>query len=63
MKNTRTITYRRAGTPSVILEGKWLENKLGWKLGDQIEVILRREPFAFEEGYEIVLKKIETPKS
>lgn len=37
----------------MILEGKWLERILGWKLGDQIAV-------EFREGNEVALKKIET---
>ncbi|OGI35995.1 MAG: hypothetical protein A2283_17405 [Lentisphaerae bacterium RIFOXYA12_FULL_48_11] len=35
---TRTVTYRRYGTPAVILEGKWLTDQYEWKMGDQIQV-------------------------
>lgn len=38
LKNTRTVTYRKAGIPAVILEGKWLERNYGWRIGDQISV-------------------------
>lgn len=38
LKNTRTVTYRKGGTPAIILEGKWLEKLYGWKIGDQISV-------------------------
>ncbi len=38
MKNTRQVTYRRWGTPAIILEGKWLTKKYGWEIGDQIAV-------------------------
>ncbi len=38
MKNTRQVTYRRWGTPAIILEGKWLTQKYGWKIGDQLDV-------------------------
>lgn len=38
IKNTRAITYRRAGVPAVILEGLWLEKMYGWKIGSEVDV-------------------------
>ena len=38
LKPTRAVTYRRHGTPAVILEGKWLTDRYKWKIGDRIEV-------------------------
>jgi hypothetical protein len=38
LKATRTVTYRRYGTPAVILEGKWLTDRYKWEMGDQIQV-------------------------
>lgn len=38
IKSTRKVTYRKAGVPAIILEGKWLEKNYGWKIGDQISV-------------------------
>lgn len=49
MKQTRKVTYRRWGTPAVILEGKWLTKKLGWMIGDNVEVHIQPD--------EITLKK------
>lgn len=38
LKPTRAVTYRKSGTPAVILEGKWLLDRYGWKVGDRIQV-------------------------
>lgn len=38
LKPTRAVTYRRYPIPAVILEGKWLEDRYGWKIGDRIQV-------------------------
>lgn len=38
LKATRAVTYRRYGTPAVILEGKWLKDRYGWEVGDRIQV-------------------------
>ena len=38
LKTTRAVTYRRYPIPAVILEGKWLEDRYGWKIGDRIQV-------------------------
>ncbi len=56
MKNTRQVTYRRWGTPAIILEGKWLTKKFGWKIGDLIEVM-------FQPPREITLTKSKNKNS
>ncbi len=38
LKATRAVTYRRYPIPAVILEGKWLKDRYGWKIGDRIQV-------------------------
>jgi len=38
LKSTRAVTYRKSGTPAVILEGKWLADRYGWKVGDRVQV-------------------------
>ena len=38
LKTTRAVTYRRYPIPAVILEGKWLKDRYGWKIGDRIQV-------------------------
>lgn len=38
LKSTRTVTYRKAGVPALILEGKWLEKIFGLKIGDKVNV-------------------------
>lgn len=38
LKTSRAVTYRRYGTPAVILEGKWLTDRYRWKIGDRIQI-------------------------
>lgn len=38
LKSTRAVTYRTYPIPAVILEGKWLKDRYGWKIGDRIQV-------------------------
>jgi hypothetical protein len=33
----RTVTFRRWGIPAVILEGKWITKRYGWKIGDKLK--------------------------
>lgn len=33
LKTRRIVTYRKAGIPAIILEGKWLEKLFGFKIG------------------------------
>ncbi len=38
LKKTRAVTYRRYGTPALILEGKWLTEKYRLSIGDVVDI-------------------------
>jgi hypothetical protein len=38
LKLIRAVTYRKSGIPAVILEGKWLMDRYGWKVGDRVQI-------------------------
>lgn len=62
LKPTRTVTYRRYGTPAVILEGKWLTDRYRLKIGDQIDVEFLPKEIRLRKSNRAAQKKKIPPK-
>lgn len=62
LKPTRTVTYRRYGTPAVILEGKWLTDRYRLKIGDQIDVEFLPKEIRLRKSNRAAQKKKISPK-
>lgn len=43
MKPTRKVTYRKWDCPCIMLEGKWLTKKYGWRIGDTVNVKFNKD--------------------
>ena len=62
LKPTRAVTYRRQGTPAVILEGKWLTDRYKLKIGDRIEVEFLEGDIRLRKSNRTAQKKKISPK-
>jgi hypothetical protein len=62
LKPTRAVTYRRYGTPAVILEGKWLTDRYKLKIGDRIEVEFLEKEIRLRKSNRAAQKKKISPK-
>lgn len=62
LKPTRAVTYRRYGTPAVILEGKWLTDRYKLKIGDRIEVEFLDKEIRIRKSNRAAQKKKISPK-